>query len=98
MARVPNNTGRAARYWELAMQYRIYPKLLATIEDQKDFLKPAFAFSTGFRKDSRFQQYHGAGLDDFAHPEDRWFIRSFVTLTKVQEQHFTSSHPPPPHP
>lgn len=83
---VPNNKGRGAWYWELAPQYRIYPRLVELIHYDKKFLSPSFDFASGFRRDSRFQPTVGSGIETFANPVKRWFIRSFVNLMKVNER------------
>jgi len=88
---IANNRGKSAWFWEAAPEYRLYPKLLATIEDSKKFLEPSFSFSTGYRRDSRFDPFPGSGIESFANPTKRWFIRSFVTLTKVAQKDFSST-------
>lgn len=88
---IPNNRGKSAWFWEAAPEYRLYPKLLETVEDTKQYLQPSFSFATGYRRDSRFNQASGGGIDSFANPTKRWFIRSFVTLTKVTQRDFTTT-------
>lgn len=80
------NTQSGAWFWESGVGYRIYPYDLQRVRDEKKFLLPSFSLSTGFRRDSRFAGLEQAQLGSFSNPEQRWFLRSFVTLTNVFER------------
>jgi hypothetical protein len=83
------DTQTAAWFYEIGPEIRIYPYRLQRVASEKKFLLPSFSFATGFRVDDRFtslSQVTQQQLRSFNRPGQRWFLKSFVTLTKVFER------------
>ncbi len=80
------NTQSAAWFYELGPEIRIYPYRLQRVASEKKYLLPSFSFATGLRVDDRFTDLNQQQFGNFDKPGERWFLRSFVTLTKVFER------------
>ena len=82
---VSNNTGRAAIFSEYGAQFRLFNQTeLFQTHLEKSYLTPAFSFAAGNRRDGRFNK--SGDLADYDKPEQRYFFRMFISLSKVIRQ------------
>ena len=81
-----NHTQAAASFWEAGPELRMYPYNLQRVSADKKYLLPSFFFDTGIRFDKRFENLNETQYGNFWRPTQRFFFRSFVTLTNVLER------------
>jgi hypothetical protein len=78
---ISNDVGRAASFWEVGEEFRLFKKTLPIVHAEKSFVTPVFSVSGGFRHDGRFNR--SGELATYDSPESRTFVRFLVTLTKL---------------
>jgi hypothetical protein len=79
LQRLRNGTGRVSPFWEAGFEGRLYgEESMDQIHSEKTYLNPALHLATGYRHDSRFEQW-GQLSDTNPH---RMFLRMAVSFNR----------------